>query len=108
MAFEVIRGQKYSYPSDVWSFGVCIFLLMSKRFPFDIRYYPKTNTVKILNASWYFDEQVIAKYSEELRDLVTRMFEIDPAKRITVEEIKDLPLLKKYANVTDEQVTASF
>ena len=81
---------------------------MNKRLPFDILYNPKTNTVKILNANWWFDEDVIAFYSEELRELVTRMFEIDPAKRITVEEIKNLPLLKKYANVTDEEVTARF
>ena len=81
---------------------------MSKRFPFNILYNPKTNTVKIQNSKWWFDEEVIAKYSLELRELVTRMLEVDPAKRITVEEIKNLPLLKKYANVTDAEVTARF
>ena len=35
LAPEVIKGKRYSFPADVWSMGVVIFYILTKKHPFE-------------------------------------------------------------------------
>jgi len=76
--FENVDGFRLK-PTDVWAFGCCLYSFMFKKLPFSSR---EGFEVK-------FPEEV----SSELRDLLQKVFEVDPEKRITVKEIVAHPWL---------------
>ena len=87
MAPELILTGFYSKGTDVFASGVVLYILLCGRPPF---YVPKINkktylkTVKGLppleGGTWDY-------VSPEAKDLLTKMLEVDPYKRITTEEI---------------------
>ncbi|KAK2152782.1 hypothetical protein LSH36_318g01002, partial [Paralvinella palmiformis] len=70
MAPEVINREPYGKPVDVWGCGVMMYILLSGQLPF-------CGTKERL-----FDVITRGLYN----DLVHRMLEIDPDRRITVED----------------------
>jgi len=70
--------------ADVWSCGVVLFALLTHRLPFP---YEPTLFAKIKQGSYSIPEHV----SEEAADLVRRMLEVDPARRISIEEVANHP-----------------
>jgi len=84
---EICLGKPYEgFGVDVWSLGVTLYALNSGLLPF-----------------WGADEHMIVRkilagsygmadsFSETLKDLISKALEVDPAKRITVEEMLEHP-----------------
>ncbi|RLN44185.1 hypothetical protein BBJ29_003224 [Phytophthora kernoviae] len=80
---EVLRGEKSTYESDVYSFGMCIIEALSGKFPWDIR-----------------DEQAIKYHvlakkiptlpencSEAVRELVQQMCRFIPTERVDMKAV---------------------
>eukprot|EP00897_Mesotaenium_endlicherianum_P000659 jgi/Mesen1/10594/ME000852S09899 len=94
VAPEVINGS-YGLEADVWSTGVILYILLCGTPPFwgkdDNATMASIKAGKV-NMSWGPWLQV----SEEAKDLVRRMLTLDPAQRITLEEILEHSWINKY------------
>ena len=81
---EMIAGKHYSGPlADIWSMGIILFALVCGYLPFEDA---NTNVLykKILSGDYKAPKWI----SAEVRDLIGRILETNPAKRITMEEIR--------------------
>nr|XP_019047640.1 CAMK/CAMKL/AMPK protein kinase [Kwoniella bestiolae CBS 10118]OCF26570.1 CAMK/CAMKL/AMPK protein kinase [Kwoniella bestiolae CBS 10118] len=88
---EVISGKLYSGPEiDVWSAGVIMYVLLCGKLPFDDEHIP-TLFKKIENGVFHIPSHV----SEPARHLLKRMLEVDPLKRATIDEIRQMPFFQE-------------
>ncbi|TIB34548.1 hypothetical protein E3P84_01761 [Wallemia ichthyophaga] len=87
---EVISGKLYAGPEiDIWSCGVILYVMLCGRLPFDDEFIP--NLFKKINGGVY---HLPSYLSQETKSLLTQMLIVDPVKRITIPEIRDLPWFK--------------
>ena len=112
---EVISGHLYAGPEvDVWSCGVILYALLCGSLPFDDESIP--NLFKKIKSGMY---SLPSHLSQLARNLIPRMLEVDPMKRITIPEIRQHPwfqhklppylrhppeLIEKQERVVDQQV----
>jgi 5'-AMP-activated protein kinase catalytic alpha subunit len=112
---EVISGHLYAGPEvDVWSCGVILYALLCGSLPFDDESIP--NLFKKIKSGMY---SLPSHLSQLARNLIPRMLEVDPMKRITIPEIRMHPwfqhklppylrhppeLMEKQERVVDPQV----
>ncbi|GMH87015.1 hypothetical protein TL16_g10726 [Triparma laevis f. inornata] len=84
---EVISGHLYAGPEvDVWSCGVILYALLCGSLPFDDESIP--NLFKKIKSGMY---SLPSHLSQLARNLIPRMLEVDPMKRITISEIRVHP-----------------
>ena len=92
---EVIKGKKYSgLGIDLWASGIILFSMLCGYLPFD----DKNNDElfkKILKCKIEFPKKNII--SENAKDLIRKILEPEPSKRIKLEEILNHPFLS-YGN----------
>jgi len=112
---EVISGHLYAGPEvDVWSCGVILYALLCGSLPFDDESIP--NLFKKIKSGMY---SLPSHLSQLARNLIPRMLEVDPMKRITIAEIRVHPwfqhklppylrhppeLMEKQERAVDEEV----
>lgn len=83
MAPEIIAGQGYEgYASDLWSLGVVLYSLLTGTLPFRGNNSIELNE-NILKGS--FNKEI--KVSNEVKDLLEKLLNVNPAERITMKEI---------------------
>ena len=97
MAPEILARQPYSFPVDVWSFGVMLYGLISERLPFHV---PNDalndNNVHIAyelieNAELDFTGPEWDNVSDALKGLLMGMLEKEPRTRLTAEAVLNHP-----------------
>ncbi|KAG8197773.1 hypothetical protein JTE90_006814 [Oedothorax gibbosus] len=87
VAPEVIEGQPYDpIPADVWSAGVCMYVILNNSMPFD-----DTNIVQMhecqVTRNWRFSDKVAKKLSNSAKNIITHMLEPDPTRRPTMDQV---------------------
>ena len=112
---EVISGHLYAGPEvDVWSCGVILYALLCGSLPFDDESIP--NLFKKIKSGMY---SLPTHLSQLAKNLIPRMLEVDPMKRITIPEIRMHPwfqhklppylrhppeLMEKQERIVDQEV----
>ena len=82
---EMIEGKSYrGLPADIWSSGIILYLMLTGRLPFNELTNKKLYS-KILNGKYRIPKNL----SEEAKDLIRKILEINPKKRIKIKEIKE-------------------
>ncbi|MCQ2819024.1 MAG: protein kinase, partial [archaeon] len=90
MAPEIFKGDGYyGYPVDIWSAGVSLYLMLSGCIPFN-RTEKTSLQYEIMNSPL----KPIKDISNECQDLIFKLLEKDPSKRITAREVLEHPWLK--------------
>ena len=82
VAPEVIKKEKYSTSADIWSFGVILYTVLYGRFPFD-----SESITELMKDIVTCEPRFTNEVSEVANDLLRKMLEKDPSKRITINEI---------------------
>lgn len=97
IAPEVLSRKEYDGKiADVWSCGVTLYVMLVGSYPFedseDPRNFRKT-IGRILNVQYSFPDYV--RVSAECRQILSQIFVANPAKRITIPEIRKQPWFLK-------------
>lgn len=89
IAPEILDGkQGHSYEVDIWSFGVILYTMLIGKPPFEAS--DVKATYRRIKANAYsFPDRVII--SSNAKDLITKILNLDPAKRPTIVSIYDHP-----------------
>lgn len=94
VAPEVLEQKPYGKECDIWSIGVVAFILLSGTPPF----YEEDNFKlfeQIKSCKFDFEVETWDIVSDEAKDFVGKILVADPAKRITVEEMRVHPWMAK-------------
>mmetsp|Transcript_39542 Transcript_39542/g.101085 ORF Transcript_39542/g.101085 Transcript_39542/m.101085 type:complete len:479 (-) Transcript_39542:266-1702(-) len=105
VAPEVLR-KRYNHEADIWSAGVILYILLSGVPPF------WGNTEQeifdsVLRGKPEFDSDPWPKISEPAKNLVKKMLQPDPSKRITIKEVLKDPWLVENGLASDAPLDES-
>ncbi|CAI5988767.1 unnamed protein product, partial [Closterium sp. NIES-64] len=90
---EMVRGRKYGKRADVWSMGVVLCAMLTGRVPFAGKDRADAEGLRrsILRGAINFSAPAWAPVSTGARDLVRRMLEVDPRRRLKAAEVLQHP-----------------
>ena len=99
MAPEVIESEKYDKSVDIWSLGITFFELITFKAPF----YGNSEFGLFLNiingqkkmSINTFNNNNGNEYSHQLIDIINKMISNQPEKRPSIDEILNIPIIKK-------------
>ncbi|CAM9885186.1 unnamed protein product [Ectocarpus sp. 6 AP-2014] len=90
VAPEILKGELYGKPVDIWSIGVITYILLGGYPPFhddnQAKLYQKIKKGKVS-----FHPQYWSTVSDEAKDLIKKMLTLDKDKRITAEQALEHP-----------------
>ncbi|KAA0194208.1 Ribosomal protein S6 kinase alpha-1 [Fasciolopsis buskii] len=113
---EVLRQEGHSFACDLWSLGVLLCVLLVGRTPFTHRPVDspmsllnriQSEGLKLLGPKWY-------RVSVNAKDLVSKLLEVDPEKRITANDVllhpwvtnkEELPRQRYTINSNEEMIS---
>lgn len=83
---EVLSNNNYSFQSDIWSIGVVMYILLSRKFPF----YNTDDSItlkKIRDCDYNFNGSYWKNISSEAKDLLVNIFQVNIQNRYTINDI---------------------
>ena len=91
MSPELFKYKPYSYKSDIWALGCVLYEVCNLKHAFTAQTLNGL-AVKILKGNYM---PISMKYSKQLRDLIMSMLNTNPKKRPTIQDILNVPTIKK-------------
>lgn len=91
---EMIEGEQHSETADIWSLGVLLYEFLVGAPPFESNDHDLT-CEKIKEVKFEFPDFI----DEDARDLINSFLQRDPTKRISLDQVKNHPWIKK--NLSD-------
>jgi len=89
---EMIRGQTYDEKVDLWCIGILCYEFLVGKPPFESATQEETHT-KVMNLNYLFPSFVTAG----ARDLIQKLLQLDPTKRVTLKDVKTHPWIQANA-----------
>jgi calcium-dependent protein kinase len=101
MAPEIVKG-KYTEKCDLWSSGMIMFIMLTGGAPYDGT---DDEIIAILKSVKINIDLMCSENSPEARDLLKKLLEPDPVKRVTAKEACCHPWIKLYTqNVSKKDI----
>mmetsp|Transcript_29035 Transcript_29035/g.51943 ORF Transcript_29035/g.51943 Transcript_29035/m.51943 type:complete len:477 (+) Transcript_29035:2223-3653(+) len=92
---EMIAGKKYGgLKADIWSCGVILYALVCGYLPFE-----DSNTAVLYKKIMQGDFKCPAFISDSVRELISAVLNIDPVKRLSIDEIRGHPWCSRSEHV---------
>ena len=89
MAPEILKGENYSFKSDIWSLGIIIYFMLNKEYPYngqnELLLFNDINSGKRLKLS----------NNDKLNDLINKMLKININERISWDEYFNHPFFNQ-------------
>jgi len=91
---EMLYGEKYHRPPvDIWSWGIVLYAILCGHLPFE----DENNNNDILYDKICKGKFILPNYvSEKARDLLNKIIEINPKKRLNIYQMKNHPWFSLY------------
>lgn len=86
MAPEIVRGESYAYPIDIWSYGVVLWEITVNLKPFSG---VSVHNVIFALGKYSYHLPVLDNFPDGIRNILKGCWESEPSQRITSEEICD-------------------
>jgi calcium-dependent protein kinase len=106
IAPEVIK-KYYDYKCDIWSCGVILYVLLVGYPPFKGSSQKELLT-NIVKGEYSIKGEEWDKVSEDAKDLITKMLELDASKRLSAEEALKHPWVIKYINGEMDKINDNY
>ena len=98
MAPEVFKGQKFDGPKvDVWSLGIMLYEMLTATIPFPGSDWPQI-IERVLRGKYYEPEYL----SENCKDVIRKMLDLDPSKRASLNEVMEHDWVKSVSDMKIE------
>jgi serine/threonine protein kinase len=81
---EILKHVMYTEKVDIWSLGITLFAAMTQTFPYDLNQQRKD---VLAGLPFLFCHTEIQRLSFPLKDLIRKMLELDPEKRLSAKEV---------------------
>eukprot|EP01138_Halocafeteria_seosinensis_P004704 gb/GECG01004810.1/.p1 GENE.gb/GECG01004810.1/~~gb/GECG01004810.1/.p1 ORF type:complete len:542 (+),score=61.79 gb/GECG01004810.1/:1-1626(+) len=97
MAPEIFERYAYSAKSDCWAMGVALYIALKAQWPFqpkDIKQHGPSAIRKCAQIIQYGSD--LDGLSEDAKDLIRKLLEVDPQRRIGAAEALEHPFLKRW------------
>jgi len=105
VAPEVLSKKPYSNACDYWSLGVVLYVLLCGYLPF--YHDERAITVRLVRSGKFdFDDEEWKDISDNAKDLIRKLLELDVDKRITGPEILKHPFIKQVEEQTKQPASA--
>jgi len=95
MAPELIRGQNYDQKVDIWSLGIMAMEMAEGEPPY--MEYPPLRALFLITTKGIPDLKDPGKWSEPMRDFISKCLEKEPEARLDATEMLKHPFLRKVA-----------
>jgi len=91
---EIVRGDlSYDKSVDMWSIGVITFVLLSGCFPFHSDN-EETLKIQIIKGNFTFPPEQWNNLSEQAKDFIQNLLQVDPSKRLVAEKALKHPWIQ--------------
>ena len=90
---EIIAKKPHTCHTDVWSLGIVLYTLLTRRMPFVISHDVEQTKTNILTRPLNFDNPLWHPISAEAKDLLSKMLEKDWKQRVSAEQALQHPWL---------------
>lgn len=98
---EMLLKKKYNpFISDIWSLGVCLYVMMCNCYPFDKKNRPQMISNQ-LSRTWKWPDRITKSISVPLKDVQNKMLEPDVNKRISLEGVSKHKWMPTSSNTAE-------
>ena len=89
-------SNKMTIFSNIWSLGIIFYLMLCGKLPFSDKITEDEHFFLIQNLELHFECKQWKSVSQEAKDLINNMLQIDPSKRYSAHDIFESDWMKKY------------